>query len=674
VTLLGRDEALEALAAREAAGTRTRLVGAPGIGRRALREALGLDEDPEGVPFVVGPLELEASVALLRRALRSLAPERDESEDLLAELALRVDGIPALLELAARHAATRGADATLRALQAAPVAALVPEDPRSRAWSEEVARLAHGALPALAIFGGVFDEAAAREVVPESAEELATLVESGLVLAVPAGLRLLGPIRRQLRALVPPDDEVRRRHTRWTLSCARAEPADLRRVFEEEEPEEARRAGARLAPVVADRGAVDAHLARLSALHARIGDGDAEVERAIALLHLVLGEPEIAWRRLEAADDGSGAHRHLAANVLRRLGRRGEAEQRYREAVAALELEDDRRELGLALSNFGGLMVERGDNGEARALWGRALRCFALAKDARAEAVTLGDLGLLDHEAGALDEAERRYRRALAIHEGLRNLRFVGIVSQDLGELLSLRGSPLEARRHLERAVVLQRRVGDARQLMLAEASLAFAELVAGDEEAARARLDAVRDRAPEDLHSVMALHAAGLRLGALREANAEGDLSAQKQIVAEVESAVSALGEAPDEARRAAQMILAELGRLRRARGWTIAEDARFFVTPDDARVELARKKVWRRLLVALLERRLEAPGEALSMETLVRRGWPDQRVLQSAARNRLHVALSGLRKAGLDPLIQKCGDGYLLDPEVEVAVQRSG
>lgn len=41
---------------------------------------------------------------------------------------------------------------------------------------------------------------------------------------------------------------------------------------------------------------------------------------------------------------------------------------------------------------------------------------------------------------------------------------------------------------------------------------------------------------------------------------------------------------------------------------------------------------------------------------------GWPDQRATVGAARSRVYVALSTLRKLGLEPYLQGFDDGYVL------------
>ena len=51
-----------------------------------------------------------------------------------------------------------------------------------------------------------------------------------------------------------------------------------------------------------------------------------------------------------------------------------------------------------------------------------------------------------------------------------------------------------------------------------------------------------------------------------------------------------------------------------------------------------------------------------------LVAKGWPGERMLPAAARNRLHVTLTTLRKLGLRELLQANEGGYLLDPALPV------
>jgi hypothetical protein len=68
--------------------------------------------------------------------------------------------------------------------------------------------------------------------------------------------------------------------------------------------------------------------------------------------------------------------------------------------------------------------------------------------------------------------------------------------------------------------------------------------------------------------------------------------------------------------------------------------------------------------LLAALAAERLARPGMPLPADHLIACGWPGERVLPRAARARLHVAMSSLRRLGLGRLLRHERGGYLLDP----------
>ena len=83
---------------------------------------------------------------------------------------------------------------------------------------------------------------------------------------------------------------------------------------------------------------------------------------------------------------------------------------------------------------------------------------------------------------------------------------------------------------------------------------------------------------------------------------------------------------------------------------------------------VDLGRRHVQRRLWTSLLDARRDQPGTCLSAEALVDAVWPDERMAWSSARNRLYVALSHLRKAGLGPVLQSQEGGWRLDPAIRL------
>ncbi|MFT7521297.1 MAG: tetratricopeptide (TPR) repeat protein, partial [Kiritimatiellia bacterium] len=84
--------------------------------------------------------------------------------------------------------------------------------------------------------------------------------------------------------------------------------------------------------------------------------------------------------------------------------------------------------------------------------------------------------------------------------------------------------------------------------------------------------------------------------------------------------------------------------------------------VQRDSAMIDLSRRSAPRAILLALSQ----AHPSPLTGDELFRAGWPGQNILAQAAKHRLHVALSTLRKLGLSGLILFDGDHYSLAPEV--------
>lgn len=85
---------------------------------------------------------------------------------------------------------------------------------------------------------------------------------------------------------------------------------------------------------------------------------------------------------------------------------------------------------------------------------------------------------------------------------------------------------------------------------------------------------------------------------------------------------------------------------------------------------VACVRRKLLRRLLVALARARLDTPGAPVTAHDLIRAGWPDESILPRAARNRLHVALHRLRRIGLAATLHFEAGGWFLSADLEVAL----
>jgi hypothetical protein len=101
------------------------------------------------------------------------------------------------------------------------------------------------------------------------------------------------------------------------------------------------------------------------------------------------------------------------------------------------------------------------------------------------------------------------------------------------------------------------------------------------------------------------------------------------------------------------------------------VAPDGSWLRAPRSEPVDLSHRETLRRILAALLERRLTTPARGLDQQALLAAGWGDERIHATAAKNRVQVALSQLRKLGLsEVLVRDDATGYALDPRVAVLV----
>jgi hypothetical protein len=106
-----------------------------------------------------------------------------------------------------------------------------------------------------------------------------------------------------------------------------------------------------------------------------------------------------------------------------------------------------------------------------------------------------------------------------------------------------------------------------------------------------------------------------------------------------------------------------------RQAGAFTLASDGSWLNPPGGERVELAPRL--RRLLAALIEHHRQHPGAALSLDELVARGWPGEKMDPESARNRVHVALTTLRGQGLRDLLVRDDSGYRLDTQRPIRIR---
>ena len=102
------------------------------------------------------------------------------------------------------------------------------------------------------------------------------------------------------------------------------------------------------------------------------------------------------------------------------------------------------------------------------------------------------------------------------------------------------------------------------------------------------------------------------------------------------------------------------------------VSRDGSWFVTAEGETVSLEHRRNLRLLLGALILRRAQRPGEAMSVDDVFAQGWPGERVAVGA-QNRVYVALSTLRKLGLRGVIERCREGYLIPPSASLVIEGS-
>jgi tetratricopeptide (TPR) repeat protein len=388
-----------------------------------------------------------------------------------------------------------------------------------------------------------------------------------------------------------------------------------------------------------------------------------------------------------AADCNQDLHAaaHAAAgNAHRQLGQPALAETAYQQALEYYSAHGDRAGEASLLAGMGGMFFEQRDIGRARALNERALALYRELGNERGAAVVLQNTGLILQEQGKLEEAEGVFEEAHRLQVALGNRRFEAIALFDLAGLAFERGLWGKAHEHAEQAVELLRAVGDQRHAALALAIRGACAAALGRVAAARSdfeRADSELAALGDDVFArVVHIHRGHLELAAALRAYGEGadkeHAALLVQARARARAAAPARGKraAPtpatpdsDERRLATRVLNAAIKRHSELdQSLIVASDHSWLRGPRARRSVLSSKKVLRRLLGALIERRLSVPATPLSIAELVEHGWPNERVTARAAGNRLQVGLAELRKRGLARVLTRSDTGYMLDAAV--------
>lgn len=459
---------------------------------------------------------------------------------------------------------------------------------------------------------------------------------------------------------------------------------------------------------------------------ARASGDEALVVRALELRGEVLRRQDLEGARadLEAAValararglPAPGVHRALGV-VVRDLGRFDRAEACFAAAAAGIDAEARPREaatLSLAVST---LRRRQERSEEAVGAAERALSLARAAADGLLEGRALLMLGLLHDDEGALDPAVDSIEQAVTLLRAHGDRWSEEMGQNALGLLYAEKGRADEARAAFEEAEVICTDAGFGAGLACVIGNVGWLAVAAHDLQGAAGQFDRARTKGRAVGHAIAeaqfsaalgAIEALRGRDAAAAEAFADADRAAARCPSPALHRSIDALRAARDvaAARRAAaegdaavearhlatvRAKIAELERAPRLDGdtrialrllrrsldaapseppetLTLSIDAEAAaVRCGDARIALARHPSLFRLVEALVAARgRDAP---LDVDALFAAGWPGERIGRRAARNRVHVALSTLRKLGLAGVLVSSDDGYRLAPHVALA-----
>jgi predicted ATPase len=477
-----------------------------------------------------------------------------------------------------------------------------------------------------------------------------------------------------------------------------------------------------LRPLVLAQGPLEPYCARIDALVSVRGLGRVE----LADLHLSRGLARIfAGRRDEALIDLRAAEklarkgnapdvRTMACSkralILGLKGERPEATTLFAEAHALAEASSDPYLRGVVLTDNGNVLSEWGDNDAAMTmlasacdfldaagavregafarllLASRQLDTGLLAHALREATVTLealeglGDdrsstwarcvLALTEQELGRLPHARIQLETAIERARIVGDSHTEGLLLGYLGNVCLEQGLSSDAltvfrraRRHLEVA-------GDRGAGAMAFAGAALAELELGRAAAARAHVARAEELLAGDARS------ARRRAVTLISELVTGKRASNEDAERRREPSTRTAGRAGSEEERFARRMIDRLSASRYERDGVesktvvIARDATWVLLPSGGLLRLNRSRSLRSILGRLVSERLKYPGRAVGIHALVRAGWPDEAILPSAAKNRLHVAVARLRRLGLDTMLEQDDGGYLLKPDVPLRI----
>lgn len=439
--------------------------------------------------------------------------------------------------------------------------------------------------------------------------------------------------------------------------------------------------------------------ARVRRLQGDLAGADVDAEQAVALAPDIPTLAGKAWamRGLVHTDRGRFEEARAAYAKAEKLLISPKTASRAGNACAAAALYV---ELG-DVERLSGNMARAGEIAE------RALRIFRAEGEPRGTGRALNLLAIARTNEARHDEAATAYAEAVALFEQVGDRRLEAMARGNLAMLLQDRRQFAEALGHYERATTMLGELGDvttrASYLALTGTLLHETDRVADACLLYESALDEFRRAGqPRSVALGLAHHGAALAgIGGLSEAEAAFDeaetilskiddrlsktavavhrahLDAARGLRAEVERRRSAgLASEGDsqQIRRALRLLERVAPTAHDPQSLVIGAGGAWFRVPLGRTVDLARRQNLRQLVAGLAHERIAEPGAAVSASKLVAFGWPGEQIRPDAARLRLRVALTTLRKLGLQDLLRSSRQGWWIDDSVPIVSSQSG
>lgn len=659
-----------------------------------------------------GTLENAGVKVLHDEALRLRDDAKPSTRSLLG-VARAVDGVAGLLVCAARTAATFGHDEVLLRVQDDLLFLDVDGTLRAR-LQVEWARLdaeERRVMAAASIFRGGFTFDCAKVVIGGDAmQALARLSESSLLDFEPQRSRFV--VLRHLREFAADhaDDDAVRAHTEYFLSessrhvshCESGGVASYKWLVDERENLEAvARRGGEGAPIAAwavmvaasiGGGLADAiqlfesaskgtgvipdgawlayaeglqTLGRFDSAQAALARADDTVARALLAARIAHGRGGgndaviVARRAFERADEADDELARIGAWVAlgqghERTGQLHDARSALETAVELAREHGDLRAISAANLALAEYLLQPDTLPDARI-------CVMEADSANIElgsetgrAVAAGILGLVEHVGGNLEGAAQGYSRArsLFVRTGMLKNAAIALGYQALVDLEECR--PAESR--LRDAIAELAEMKESYYRALFVAFLGGVHARAGATQHAEALLRqseviaAALKSEPLQIHvEVQRMHIGqerGLSVGAANELNRITSASTKS-------------------------LDLSISLRTHLWRNVSVGGMGKSFRVGYAFPVDLARKPLLARTVLALADHHAQHRPEALDVETLAASMWPGEKIGINARRNRVRVAVATLRQLGLADVLQTEGSGYRLSDAWAVVVE---